>query len=354
MDKEKITYENIADYKKHQRQTCTESVLFGTLDSHRDYSRDPFSGVERVFHDLCRRNQKNALDALMAATDPSYTPNQSGYNPHYIPVPYNSWPFGSPTKGVYQVFLGICCGKLQLKEAFQRITEYCATAINIYKPGLRKTVILLADKWSQEEFAPYEDKFYYLAITQNIDFRFFLISNYGSMRIPFVAADNKQLLEVPTLKELLKVGPISSDRNFEKMLNGYILTYKTSSNSWRREIVTWWFDLKKLNWKRVTELDYGTDVPSVKEGKIPLQVAAIADTALTRLGGMPKLSGEKVFDSDHTVHELDCFGENLVWSAQDRVSSNPQLAELEKVLRFLIRSLGERYSDFFISKEPEI
>lgn len=98
---------------------------------------------------------------------------------------YNLFPCNR--KGpVRDLFLCICGGKTTLTKAMQEIVKYCRLTEKYMKLERKKSVVLLTDKWNPEQFAKYSAEIKDFCLGENIDFYFFLVTDYGASKLAYV------------------------------------------------------------------------------------------------------------------------------------------------------------------------
>lgn len=86
---------------------------------------------------------------------------------------------------IRDLFLCICGGKTAFARAMQEIIKYCRLVEKYLPLEKKKSVVLLTDKWQQEQFAKYKNEIKDFCLGENIDFYYFLVTDYGAAKIPY-------------------------------------------------------------------------------------------------------------------------------------------------------------------------
>lgn len=130
--------------------------------------------------------------------------------------PINTFPFGKPTRDVFNTFIGICgqggdC--ISPGELFGAAAKYCKRLVEARFPDQSDVrfpdnysrqefaVYLFTDRWSKNAFMAYEPTFLYYAIHYRIAFRIFLVAGIGITEIPFLPYNLSELPDHYDLEE---------------------------------------------------------------------------------------------------------------------------------------------------------
>lgn len=104
-----------------------------------------------------------------------------------LPKTVNTYPFGEKTSEVYPEFIGVCQGDDKLSGLFKAIVKqlsyYTADA---YEGRDRKSISVFTDKWNPKYLKQNEALFLKAILFNNVYFHFFLVTDYGITRIPFM------------------------------------------------------------------------------------------------------------------------------------------------------------------------
>lgn len=108
----------------------------------------------------------------------------------------NTYPFGRKTNRLYSEFLGVCEGKKRLYGLFKAMAGQIEchkqrSLLDHYWKDEPKCITIFTDKWDAAFLRKYEALFLDAILKYNFTFKFFLVTDYGITKIPFM--DNNQM-----------------------------------------------------------------------------------------------------------------------------------------------------------------
>lgn len=101
-------------------------------------------------------------------------------------LPVNIFPNGAPTSHVYEEFVCLCAGETKFFTALESIIDYCHCAELRLPIEINKRVLFITNQWNEKTFARFKHELEDFCITENIDFYFFLVTDYGVTSVPFL------------------------------------------------------------------------------------------------------------------------------------------------------------------------
>lgn len=139
------------------------------------------------------------------------------------PFNLNTYPFGKRTDRLCKEFLGVCEGKKRLYGLFKAM----AGQIEMHKQKCLwddawkeepKCITIFTDKWDARMLRKYEALFLDAIVNYNFTFKFFLVTDYGITKIPFMDA-----LQTNWLKEAFHGQEIEHPMSFYELVEKYHL-----------------------------------------------------------------------------------------------------------------------------------
>lgn len=104
-----------------------------------------------------------------------------------LPKTVNQYPFGEKTAEVYPEFIGVCNGDDKLTGLFKAIVKQLKFYMSdTYEGRDRKAITVFTNKWDPKCLKQNEALFLKAILLNNVYFNFFLVSDYGITRIPFM------------------------------------------------------------------------------------------------------------------------------------------------------------------------
>ena len=128
--------------------------------------------------------EKGAQEALEDFANGKLPDCEESYN-------LNTYPFGKRTHHLYPEFLGVCEGKRRLHGLFKAMARQieCHRQRSHRNPDWKeesKCITIFTDKWDATFLRMYEALFLDAILNYNFTFKFFLVTDYGITKIPFM------------------------------------------------------------------------------------------------------------------------------------------------------------------------
>lgn len=202
----------------------------------------------------------------------------------------NTYPFGSKTREILPEFFGVCAGDRRLYGVFKAIERQIAAYKELSQRnadwmGISKSITVFTDKWDARFLKEYEELFLDAILNYNVSFYFYLVTDYGITRIPFMHRNQlhrfkdmfhgQQIGSSVPLKDLLKIYDMHEARLEISTYSSFDVYHNESSN--------YCFDFTHLVY------EYRDKAGGVKHGRIQAKDAhrfITAAIALQEAGGL--------------------------------------------------------------------
>ena len=264
----------------------------------------------------------------------------------------NTFPFGERTNAVYREFLGISTGTGMFGRTLDKALAYCASAVQCYSDEQNKTVIILSDTWDAPKFQEkYAIPFLEYLIHHSVSFLFFLVTDFGTVRIPF--PEQKAITESIRKDSCFQIESTSQKERKKQMLNalksGMKVRFSCQGSTWERNLIfqnrslsgnySYEFYFREMRYEKTTG-DYFNK--TILEGKIPKKAANqfAADVAL--LYDLPNhLFHDNTIAVDAGSYSAVLGSRSFYWSAVHSAAdpSSDPLSLLSDAFNALIASL---------------
>ncbi len=144
----------------------------------------------------------------------------------------NTYPFGVPCDTVFPEFVGVCAGQRRLEDVLDRTLEQCERMSQALDTELPKTVTILTDKWHDPKFRKkYDLPLLRYALRYNIFITFWLVTDYGVTRIPFMVRRRDDLMWLRSQNISVEIDPKIARAS---LLDGNPCTYSWNAGTWRQ------------------------------------------------------------------------------------------------------------------------
>jgi hypothetical protein len=266
----------------------------------------------------------------------------------------NTFPYGTRTRNIYPEFVGVCFGKSRLHSLFQKIEQQLGYYMNrryhmsrSISLDTKKSITILVDKWDPKYLQQYEPLFFDAILNYNVYFNFYLVTDYGITRIPFI---NKRQME--KMKQVYKGQRIDRPQTYEELVaeNGLEeMSYTIhecsmlDANRYPRHdrYLRYEFDFRRLYYYKYQEAFVDDEQENRHEGKIKKNVAMRflkAAIALKQAGGLNERSHTMDF---YSSKEVSFFEFSFRWTDDNDINT-PERAEMIQSLETLVNSLEKR------------
>lgn len=243
-------------------------------------------------------------------------------------IPYNTYPFGTPTNDIFPRFLAICRnGRL---DSYMKIlldqSDKIATAYSGNDPRDEKTVVFLTDKWDIRVFRKYERKFLEYSTSCSISYIFILVTDYGCTPIPFLPYDRSIERNITDYKAVVDDIPDSQEpidrrlcNQVQYLLEEFPFTYSSNGGTWDRlKNININFDIRNMEWTK------SSFVGEPVKGKIKKRAL---DRFAMSLGWLmdPDAEPPKQINNylDAGTSKLSVFGWNISWNVGYEEGNEP-------------------------------
>lgn len=247
----------------------------------------------------------------------------------------NTFPFGTKTDEVFPEYLGICCGKQKINDLFKDIKRQLDLMSKKLDNDMRKSVTVFTDKWDPSAFAKYEVLFLNAILNQNVNFNFYLVTDYGITKIPFMSRSRAEnfrkkyagmaITEDMPLKELVSKYKIYNMKYTVDQYDSFIPQYEQEHKQYgfNFENLTYWVDDR---------------MGSLKTGRINEACAKNLIKAVLTLKDSGGVKADSGASSDtHRMLECDLF--SFEWFDTCVEIDNPEFLDMTGALFDLIRTL---------------
>lgn len=158
-------------------------------------AEDAMKSIYRALEGNFSKNIRDILEDVFKVGKGSYSGSildrLGSYNTDILKIGRNSlsvniFPSRGPTSHVYEEFVCICAGETKFFTALESIIDYCHCAESRLPIEINKRVLLITNQWNEKTFAKFKCELGDFCITENIDFYFFLVTDYGVTNVPFL------------------------------------------------------------------------------------------------------------------------------------------------------------------------
>lgn len=259
----------------------------------------------------------------------------------------NVFPFGKRTKEHYPEFLGVCAGACKLGKLFGEIKEQ----LKYYMSPKRKCTIdnsepksitVFTDKWDPKFLKENEVLFLQAALSHNVVFNFYLVTDYGIERIPFLSKDEMDRLKDKYHKENLEgckyvndsISDIISAIGIENV-DYYIEQDDSNIPGYKREQIHYHFDFSNLQYR------YENSSEKLCSGPINEHYAKEFLISMDKLRKKGTI-GDAIWPTNYIKHILTFNGYSFSWYGISDFSDNPEAASVISSLDKMIKTLGKK------------
>lgn len=149
-----------------------------------------------------------------------------------MPTAINTYPFGEKTTKVYPEFIGVCNGSTKLSDLFRAILQQLKRYMSDTNMGQQqKTITIFTDKWDPGYLKKNEALFLKAILHNNVIFNFYLVTDYGITRIPFMSRVQTEEYKRRFAREIIEEAS-SLEEILEKNDIGCVEYTVDQSDSW--------------------------------------------------------------------------------------------------------------------------
>lgn len=247
----------------------------------------------------------------------------------------NTYPFGVPCDTVFPEFVGVCAGQRRLEDVLDRTLEQCERMSRALDPELPKTVTILTDKWHDPRFRKkYDLPLCRYALKYNVFITFWLVTDYGVTRIPFMVRSRDDLRALRLQNITVEIAPKIARAS---LMDGNPCTYSWNAGTWRQfDQYRYEFDFEK---RTCLCCDMDGRLPTFHRTvkRIP---AAAMDRFAQAVQPILELPGNIYKDKcsmlDAGSYEVSIFGKRFWWMVD---GDRPCYGILTRAFRDLINAL---------------
>ncbi len=248
----------------------------------------------------------------------------------------NTYPFGE--KGnVYPEFLGVCVGDQKLYNLYKFINKQ----LTYYMSGMFgideiKSITIFIDRWNPKLFSKNEAVFLQAALKYNVFFNFYLVTDYGISRIPFLNDMQRN-----HLLDIFKDDVIEESQTLEELLcnmdiDSMVYTVETF-NVWTVDRYNlrserYIFDFMKLHYEYKNEESVNKNGEINKDYALKFIMSVIE---LKKAGGIEKTPVEDCY----ICKSVDFGSFSFEWYDVKYMAFSPEADAMIKALNDMINSL---------------
>lgn len=253
-----------------------------------------------------------------------------------LPKTVNTYPFGEKTSEVYPEFIGVCNGDDKLSGLFKAIVKQIKVYMSeTYEGRDRKAITVFSDKWDPKYLKQSEALFLKAILMNNVYFNFFLVTDYGITRIPFMNDQQTEeykrnftgdrIEEAMSLRELIEENDLWDVEYTANQCDSFIPTFDWINYRYS-------FDFRNLRYI------YEDNKGEYKRGKISESYALRfirASLALEKVGGLNSSNRP----TNYVQRVVDYGRFSFSWFDGMGAENSPEIADMVEALIAIISTL---------------